>query len=465
VPDLRSVDFVSEKRAQTKEKPTSAKPRVRPSGNPDDDGDDDDDEDDDDDDNDDDGDSNGNAHRHSPGSDHGDDDGTAPFAPVFEQQGPEKIMEDEPYWEDDEGAVWPPLQPEDEHGLPPIQAHDISADFERGLPLDAGNADDLNDGGEGHIGGFNRGVFVVRRRRDALVCVEKRLRARDVYAGRHLHEIRLTQRVRHHPHCVGYVDAFALAGSVPPTATLYVPYYSCGSLNGVVTRQTDCCALHWRDTHFPEAFVWHVLRALAAALVHLRTGSMHATEVRPVAGWRPILHRDIKADNVFLRPAATAARAAAASSSSSKTAASASAAAVAYPVVALGDFGHAMIAPADADDAMLGATPLIRWAPEVPRHDVGGRSDVWSAGGVAKTTATLQQEFRTGIAKYDVYNDAQPAGARYSRQLNTALRVAMEPDVARRVDACALFARVNELYAEASPPLEPIVTECPQCIP
>jgi serine/threonine protein kinase len=245
--------------------------------------------------------------------------------------------------------------------LPDISAVDLTGEYVRMHTLNVGNQSGPSP--------FSGGVFVVKRRADGLVCVEKRLRPHDLIQRSHLREIRLLQRLSQpgHPNIVGYIDAFATEvidddddydnsnnnhdddddndderdadkeneadkekdpdldrerrrrrrrqqqlqhgelrqwrQRVPkPIASLYMQYCTLGSLNMFIVRQFALCPRHPAATPFPEAFVWHVLRSLVAALVYLVTGSTSFTSVREVKGWRPIIHRDIRADNIFLRP-------------------------------------------------------------------------------------------------------------------------------------------------------------------
>ncbi len=360
---------------------------------------------------------------------------------------------------------------DDDEDLYAIKPYDLTQDYFRTNTLDPG--------GDGGTGGFNGGVFVVKRLSDDLVCVEKRMRAADVVEYRHQREIFMLRRLRHR-NIVAFVDAYELPDALPPAASLYMQYCSLGSLNALVVRQHGVCDTHYKAAPFPEAFVWHVLRALTAALVYLRTGSTHARYVRPAAGWRPILHRDVKADNVFAeappsrrRRQQMLARKQAASAGTTNTAEARGSddddddddddeAMFVYPHVVLGDFGHAMYAPpaADAHTARLGTTLTFRRPAEVPQHDLRGRTDVWFAGAVAKFVARLQHEFSGEGA---AYNDVQPAGAQYSPQLNRAIAAAMEPDVDKRPDACGLFRLINKLHDKARPELKPIPEKCPEC--
>ena len=47
---------------------------------------------------------------------------------------------------------------------------------------------------------------------------------------------------------------------------------------------------------FPERFLWHVFKELVDACLILRQGS----PVEPVPGWKPLVHNDLHASNVFL---------------------------------------------------------------------------------------------------------------------------------------------------------------------
>jgi serine/threonine protein kinase len=212
-----------------------------------------------------------------------------------------------------------------------------------------------------------------------------------------------------------------------------------------------------------------MLRGLVAALVHLRTGSTHERKVRPVAGWRPILHRNIKPDNVFVGQAAAVpltstglhVHTPSARRRSTDRCNSPPMAAAAYPAVALGDFSHAMYAKTAAKDAQMYSTPILRRAPEVPQQDLRGRTDVWFVGAVAKFVANLCPEYRTG--RNDNYNDAHPAGSSYSHRLNLTIATAMEPNVNARYEAGRLFEFINNLYDQAQLPLEPLLTQCCRC--
>jgi hypothetical protein len=76
----------------------------------------------------------------------------------------------------------------------------------------------------------------------------------------------------------------------------------------------------------PEHFVWHVLKSILTALIHMRTGysTLHdycSRETDAVKNWMPIYHLDVRADNVLLKSTVGDFE---------------------YPHVTLGGFGHAV---------------------------------------------------------------------------------------------------------------------------
>ncbi|KAI4145628.1 MAG: hypothetical protein L6R39_003748, partial [Caloplaca ligustica] len=133
----------------------------------------------------------------------------------------------------------------------------------------------------------------------------------------------------------------------------------------------------------PEGFVWHVLTQLASALAYLHTGLLDRSQpqLRPPPGWQPIVHRDIKPDNVFLKlaPAATTNQ---------------------YPDIILGDFGLATTTlETGSKGGRFVGTP--QWQPpELPIHTTA--SDVWSVGAIIHclTLGVLPLKEKPGYYRY-----------------------------------------------------------------
>ncbi|KAI4235549.1 MAG: hypothetical protein LQ349_003082 [Xanthoria aureola] len=120
------------------------------------------------------------------------------------------------------------------------------------------------------------------------------------------------------------------------------------------------------QTLIPEGFLWHTLTSLTSALAFLHTGVDRSDPDRPPPpNWRPILHRDIKPDNVFLK---LPTRPCGSSSSTTK-----------YPTLVLGDFGLATPNLSDRSRKYYIGTPAYQ-PPQLPLHTI--YSDIWAAGAI-----------------------------------------------------------------------------------
>jgi len=110
------------------------------------------------------------------------------------------------------------------------------------------------------------------------------------------------------------------------------------------------------DTGSSEAFIWHVFRQMAEALAYLHTGYARSDPNKSGKmphSWRPVVHCDIKPDNIFLRTPRSAENL--------------------TPDIVLGDFGLAVIG-GDKD----GTEAACYQPPEFPYNTPAG--DVWALG-------------------------------------------------------------------------------------
>ncbi|RYP46654.1 hypothetical protein DL768_007167 [Monosporascus sp. mg162] len=110
-----------------------------------------------------------------------------------------------------------------------------------------------------------------------------------------------------HNSIIHYVSSFVQDS--PFRATVYMEYCDRGSLRDMILAYKYRKEPHAPD-FVPGSFVWHAFVGLAGALGYLATGrscvplSLEAVKNYNTAGvgsWVPVVHRDIKPDNVFLR--------------------------------------------------------------------------------------------------------------------------------------------------------------------
>ncbi|KAL8765355.1 MAG: hypothetical protein Q9209_007541 [Squamulea sp. 1 TL-2023] len=115
----------------------------------------------------------------------------------------------------------------------------------------------------------------------------------------------------------------------------------------------------------PEGFLWHSLVQLASALAFIHTGVDRSDPDRShPPNWQPVIHRDIKPDNIFLKlppnPSATNSK-------------------ITYPTLILGDFGLATTCLSMGERDMYIGTPAYQ-PPQLPLHTI--YSDIWAIGAI-----------------------------------------------------------------------------------
>ena len=160
-----------------------------------------------------------------------------------------------------------------------------------------------------------------------------------------------------------------------------------------------------------ERFVWWIFVQLADILAYLHEGFDHKNPSRAPREWKPVIHCDIKPDNVFLRehPRDTA-----------------------YPNVVLGDFGFATL----KSGKYCSGTKSYH-SPEIKETGNTTCSDVWALG------ATIH-ELVHGYAPEGGIPDPLPGS--FSSNLDSVVSECMASDPYYRISARQLVQRVYKEY-------------------
>lgn len=218
-----------------------------------------------------------------------------------------------------------------------------------------------------HGGNLNEGVYLVERKKDKALLVQKRIHAKPDF----VREIELLRGLDH-PNILKYVDAFVLVKVKPMQASLYTEYCDLGNLQELVEtyRKHNKQYRNRPPARIPESFIWHTFLSLAYAFQYIHFGLLPGDD--PATAWAEndwplILHQDVKNGNIFLT-----------SQGPNE-----------YPRVVLGDFGIA-IRQGDRDwdnENLIRGTPCWQ-APDIPIHSA--RGDVFSLGLVILSLCHLQ---------------------------------------------------------------------------
>jgi serine/threonine protein kinase len=327
------------------------------------------------------------------------------------------------------------------------------------------------DAGDGTLGAMNGGVFVVRMKGlHSRIFIEKRFKPTGVKLGQK--EIKMLRRVCHSS-LTFYTAAFIKPDLTD--ASLYVEFCDRGSLEDMIKQFRK----HSKDTPKPfvtEAFVWHAFTGLCDGLAYLQGGMSfyRKPNAKVKSDWVPILHRDIKPDNVLLRSRHTL--------GSGK-----------YFYCVLSDFGLACEDREDTDPAVdqwqksrskLGT--MVYWAPELlydkfppldPRRGTGEEwdyfpgshkhtrySDLWALGcSIFNLCTASSSEFshvnmdsKPAWFPDDPYMHGTACRVRdlrtpdyYSQQLRSAIRIATTWKVRDRPSPVRMIPQIERLMEES----------------
>ena len=169
--------------------------------------------------------------------------------------------------------------------------------------------------------------------------------------------------------------------------------------------------LPYRNQKQSESFVWWIFLQLADVLAYLHEGFDYKDPYSAPRDWQPVIHCDIKPENVFLRehPRDNP-----------------------YPNVVLGDFGFATL---HSGKNVKGTSPYF--SPELEETGNTKASDIWALG------ATIH-ELVHGYVPQDIHPDPLPKS--FSSNLDKIVRTCLTKNPSYRTSARELVQKINKEY-------------------
>ena len=203
----------------------------------------------------------------------------------------------------------------------------------------------------GHVGSGGYGNCLLLQKKSNMTLRVCKVQKRSKGTSEPL-EIEILRDILHdHPRIVRLHEAIMHTH----TMQLYFDYYPGGDLFNVIDRYVES----W--SFMPESFIWHCFLQLSEALAFIHHGydRRRLCALPPASEWQPIIHGDIKPENIFLGPPTDESHG--------------------YPSLVLGDFGLATI-----EECPLAGT--WKWQPpEIPM--TSKKADVWALGAVIHALA------------------------------------------------------------------------------
>ncbi|KAF2128824.1 kinase-like protein [Dothidotthia symphoricarpi CBS 119687] len=275
-------------------------------------------------------------------------------------------------------------------------------------------------------GGLNGGIVKVRRADDSnrKIYIEKRFQAEHINMGVAKKEIALLLLVSEHKYIVTLHDYFL--DSRRNKASLYLEYCDQGSLDYYIKATKGV-------NYVAEDQVWQWFLHIMKALYYCQYGP-YPENPSARSKWERVWHRDIKPANILL------------------TRDSADEGTI---IAKLADFGLASSKSWNYDAFKRGEEVWTASAgtrgfdpPEFPGRFTG-RSDLWQLALCIVCLCTLIQRPRSERAP-DGYpwSKEQPAGHRYSRELNEVLKFCLVEDMEQRPQVEVALKRLEQGYEQ-----------------
>ena len=203
----------------------------------------------------------------------------------------------------------------------------------------------------GHVGsgGYGNCLLLQKKSNQTLRVCKVQKRIKEVSEPLEIEILR--DIINDHPRIVRLHEAITHTH----TMQLYFDYYPGGDLFQLNARYVE----NWEPV--PESFLWHCFLQLSEALAYIH----HGYDRRQISGppseseWQPIIHGDVKPENVFLGPPTEDSHG--------------------YPSLVLGDFGLATISECPVPGTW-------KWQPpELPISST--KADVWALGAIIHSLA------------------------------------------------------------------------------